>query len=113
MDIEAIRAYCLKLPHTAEDIKWEQHLCFTIGAKMFCITDLQDPYRICVKVTPEDFHHFTQFEHIIQAPYFAKTQWILIKNTALMDKKELKRLLKNSYLLVRSKLPKKMQLSLS
>ena len=113
MDIEAIRAFCLKLPHTEEDIKWEQHLCFSIAKKMYCITDLQDLYRICIKVSPEDFHHFTQYDHIIQAPYFAKTQWILIKNTSVIAKKDLQRLLKNSYVLVLSKLPKKTQQGLS
>jgi predicted DNA-binding protein (MmcQ/YjbR family) len=113
MDIEAIRAFCLKLPHTEEDIKWEDHLCFTIGKKIYCLTDLKDPCKACIKVSPEDFAGLTQHGDAIQAAYMAKGQWVLIPDTSKLKRQELQRLLNDSYHLVRSKLTKKLQQALS
>jgi predicted DNA-binding protein (MmcQ/YjbR family) len=107
MDIEAIRSYCLSLPDTEEDIKWEDHLCFTIGKKIYCLTDLKDPYKACVKVSSEDFQDLTQYDYAVQAAYMAKGQWVLITDTAQVNKKIMQRLLRDSYLLVRAKLPQK------
>jgi predicted DNA-binding protein (MmcQ/YjbR family) len=88
-------------------------LCFTIGKKIYCLTDLKDPYKACIKVTPDDFTGMTQNGHAIQAAYMAKGQWLLIPDTSKIKQKELQRLLKDSYHLVRSKLTKKMQQELS
>ena len=35
MDLEAIRKFCLSLPHATEGIQWEDDLLFRIGGKMF------------------------------------------------------------------------------
>lgn len=109
MDIESIREFCLALPHTEEDVKWEDHLCFLLARKIYCLTDLKDPYKICLKVSPEDFERFTQFDSVIQAPHFAKRQWVLITDTRSLAPADLEYLLRNSYEQVRSKLPKKIQ----
>ena len=109
MDIESVREYCLQLPHTKEDVKWEDHLCFLLAEKIYCLTDLKDPYKVCLKVSAEDFERYTQFNHVIQAPHFAKRQWVLITDSRQMDPADLKRLLHASYQLVMAKLPKKIQ----
>ena len=38
MTIDVIQAICAKLPAVTQDIKWENHVCFNVGGKMFMIT---------------------------------------------------------------------------
>ena len=38
MNIEHLREYCLSFPGATEDVKWGSDLCFSVGAKMFCVT---------------------------------------------------------------------------
>jgi predicted DNA-binding protein (MmcQ/YjbR family) len=56
MDIEAVRKYCLSLPHATENIQWGNNLLFRIGKKMFAIMALDtSPVCISFKCTPEEF----------------------------------------------------------
>jgi predicted DNA-binding protein (MmcQ/YjbR family) len=44
MDIEALRLFCLSLPHTTEDMPFDEHvLTFRIHQKIFLLTNLNDP----------------------------------------------------------------------
>jgi len=38
MTIEDIQNICKKFPYVTEDIKWETHLCYCVGEKIFIIT---------------------------------------------------------------------------
>ena len=56
MKLEALRKFCLALPHATEDVKWGDDLCFCVGEKMFCVTGLESPESgISLKCTPEAF----------------------------------------------------------
>lgn len=37
MDVKDLRSMCKQLPGVSEDIKWEDHLCFNVGGKMFLL----------------------------------------------------------------------------
>ena len=56
MTLEAIQQICKSFEEVTEDIKWEEHLCFNVGGKMFLITspDLA-PVTASFKVSAEDF----------------------------------------------------------
>ncbi|MBZ5593487.1 MAG: MmcQ/YjbR family DNA-binding protein [Acidobacteriia bacterium] len=113
MDIEAIRKYCLSLPHTTEGIQWGNNLLFRIGKKMFAIADLDaSPVCISFKCTPEEFAELVEREGIIPAPYLARNNWVLLQNLDVLPRAELKRLLKDSYDMVAAKLPKKVRAEL-
>lgn len=110
MTLDMIREIASKLPHVKEDIKWGNDLCFCLAEKMFCVTGLEDnPVKVAVKVTEEEFDELIEREGIIPAPYLARNKWVLIDATSKISKKELTYLIKQSYDLIKTKLPKKLQ----
>ena len=113
MDIEALRRYCLSLPHATEDIQWENNLLFRIGGKMFAIAALdRTPTSVSVKCTLEDFAELVERDGINPAPYLARNKWVMLESLDALPAKELKRLIKDSYAMVAAKLPKKVRVEL-
>jgi predicted DNA-binding protein (MmcQ/YjbR family) len=106
MDIETLRDICTSLPHVTEDIKWGNDLCFLIGEKMFCVTGLDAPLKISLKVTDEEFAELSNSPGIIPAPYVARYKWILIEDTNRFNAQQWKHYIEQSYNLVKAKLPK-------
>jgi predicted DNA-binding protein (MmcQ/YjbR family) len=110
MNIEDIRNICLGFPHATHDIKWGNDLVFSIGSKMFCVTGLnQDPTSASFKVTDEEFEEMSGRVHFKPAPYVARYKWVLIEDITKMRKKEWEKYLRQSYELVRDKLPPKIR----
>jgi predicted DNA-binding protein (MmcQ/YjbR family) len=107
MNIEIIRNICRALPSATEGIKWGNDLCFMIGDKMFCVITLESPSRVSLKVKDEEFEELTNLNGIVPAPYVARHKWILVEQISIFSKKEWEFYIHQSYLLVRSKLPKK------
>ncbi len=109
MDVELLREFCLKLTHTTEDMKWGENLCFSIGGKLYCLISLDEEFSVSLKVSDEDFNELVNRNGIIQAPYFARMQWINIKEPGALTTGEWDRLLSGAYRLIKSKLSKKLQ----
>ena len=109
MNIEELRTFCLGLPSVTEDIKWGDNLVFSVAGKMFCLADLNPPLRVSFKVPEEEFPEITTKSGIIQAPYFARMKWVLVKEESNFNRKEWEHYLRQSYDLVKSKLPKKIR----
>ena len=109
MNFDQIREYCLSLPHVTEKVQWENDLLFCIGGKMFTVMalDAAAPYKLSLKCTPEEFAELTEREDIDPAPYVARYHWIALKRYDAVAKSDLKRLIKDSYDMVKAKLPKK------
>ena len=108
MDIETLRTLALSLPHTTEDVKWGKDLCFCVGKKMFAATRLEQPsFAASFKVTEEEFAKLTERESIIPAPYLARYKWVYVKEEQVLSSKEWEYYIKQSYELVKTKLPKK------
>jgi predicted DNA-binding protein (MmcQ/YjbR family) len=108
MTLEQIREYCLSLPGVTEDIKWEAHLCFNVGGKMFIITAPDEvPVTASFKTSDELFDELSQRKGLMPAPYLARNKWIKANNIASLGSAEWKRLLKIAYTLVFDKLPAK------
>ncbi len=110
MNFESVREYCLSLPQVDEIVQWDNDLLFRIGGKMFVVMALDpaSPYRISFKCTPEEFAELTEREGIDPAPYVARYHWVSLKSFDALPQAELKRLIKDSYEMVKSKLPKKL-----
>ena len=105
MSIEEIRSLCLALPGVTEDIKWEDHLCFNVGGKIFLVTAPDNvPITASFKTTEELFEEFPEREGFIPAPYMARYKWILVDNLERMTKEEWARTINISYSLVFGKL---------
>jgi predicted DNA-binding protein (MmcQ/YjbR family) len=59
------------------------------------------------KCTPEEFAELTELDGIIPAPYAARYHWVAVQKPAALKQAEIKRLVKDSYEMVKAKLPKK------
>ncbi len=113
MNIEDLRELCTSFPGVIEDIKWENHLCFNIGGKMFCIAGLdQIPVTVSFKTSEDDFVRLSTREGFCPAPYLTRYKWIHTTDINNLSIKDWKKLIGNSYELIKSKLPKKILASL-
>jgi predicted DNA-binding protein (MmcQ/YjbR family) len=113
MDIEAIRKYCLSLPHSTEGMQWGDNLLYRIGEKIFTIVALDHtPPQLSFKCTSEEFAELVEREGIIPAPYMARNHWVLLETPDSLPRAELKRLIKDSYDMVAAKLTKRARVEL-
>jgi predicted DNA-binding protein (MmcQ/YjbR family) len=113
MTIDAVREFCLRMPHVTESIQWGNDLVLKIGGKMFAIAVLE-PHDVWLsfKCTPDDFAELTERPGIVSAPYLARHHWIALETKDALAQSELKQQLRRSYELVFEKLPKKIRASL-
>jgi predicted DNA-binding protein (MmcQ/YjbR family) len=109
MDKEHLREYCLSFPGAAEDVKWQKDLCFCVGAKMFCVTDVDGNGYFSFKCTPEKFAELVELDGIIPAPYAARYHWVAVERKDVLPQAEMKRLIAESYKLVFDQLPKRVR----
>lgn len=113
MIIEELMQICTKLKGTTTDIKWEDHLCFNVGEKIYLITSPdQVPPNASFKVSEEDFDTLCERDGISQARYFAKRQWVTVDNISLLSKEEWEKYISLSHKLVASKLTRKKRMEL-
>lgn len=109
MILDDLRAHCLTLPDTTEDMKWGDHMVFSVGAKMYCVVHAEPPFAVTLKATPEDAATLCEQEGIVPAPYLARAFWVRIERIdAPLSSSELRARVSDSYALVRSKLPKRL-----
>lgn len=114
MNIEELQSLCESFPHTTTEIKWENDLCFCIGGKMFLVIGLNNhPTKASFKVTNEDFEIMCNTFNISPAPYLARYKWIMVENISLISPPEWEKFAKNSYSLVKEKLPAKVKKQLN
>ena len=110
MTIAEIREICLTFPAVTEDIKWENHLCFNIGGKMFLVTAPDNvPVSASFKTSDEDFSALPNRAGFIPAPYMAHNKWIFVDDINRFAKKDWEIYLRKSYNLILSKLSLKFQ----
>lgn len=113
MTIEELQFICKKFKGVTEDIKWEDHLCFNVGDKMFLITSPDAvPVSASFKVRDEEFDELSSKNGFMPAPYLARYKWVHIDDIKRLSKKQWEQYAKLSYDLVASKLPAKAKKSL-
>ena len=113
MNIEWVRRYCMSMPHATETVQWGEHLVFKIGGKVFAVLALE-PAKVWLtcKCEPATFAELVERPGIVQAPYFARNQWVALETEDALGAAETKRLVQTSYSLVLEKLPKKLRSAL-
>jgi predicted DNA-binding protein (MmcQ/YjbR family) len=110
MTIEDLQNICKKLKGMTEDIKWENHLCFNVGEKMFLVTSPDAiPHSASFKVADEEFDELSQQEGFMPAPYLARHKWVHLDDINRLSKKQWEYYIEQSYRLVASKLPVKIK----
>lgn len=113
MTPKALRTLVGHWPGVSEDIKWGCDLVFSVGGKMFCVLDTGASGRLSFKVEPSRFLEFTDRPGILPAPYMARAHWITLDRANALPDGERDALLRESYSLVLSKLPKRTQRELT
>ena len=108
MEIDQIRSLCKTLPAVTEDVKWGNDLCFSIAGKMFCVVGMSEPVTMSFKVKEEEFEELAASPHFKPAPYLARYKWVYLDNTSAISSKQLAAYIRQSYELIKSKLPKKL-----
>ncbi|RAV98328.1 MmcQ/YjbR family DNA-binding protein [Pseudochryseolinea flava] len=109
MELERLRMFCLSLPGATEDIKWGHDLCFSVGAKMFCVASMESPLTFSFKVTYEMFDEVSSRIGFEPAPYLARNKWVLVNDTSKIKVKEMEVFVRQSHELIAAKLSKKLR----
>ena len=114
MTIEDILSICKKFPSVTKDIKWEDHLCLSVGEKMFIITSPDTvPVTASFKVSLESFEILSEREGFKPSPYLARYHWMYVDDINRLTKKEWEFYLKQAYFLIASRLSAKKQKQLN
>ncbi len=110
MELEDLRKLSKKLKGVTEDIKWENHLCFCVGDKMFLIASLDEhPTSASFKVNDDEFDEICQREGFMPAPYLARNKWVRLDDINRLSPKEWQYYATVSYNYVKTKLTKKLK----
>ena len=110
MTLDKLRELCLSFPGATEGLKWEDHIYFMVAEKIFCMTG--ESGGVSFKVRPEEFEEMTERDGIVATPYMARNMWVTVQQFNKLRPKEWELYILQSYELIRSKLPKKVQNSL-
>ncbi len=114
MTIEGLKEICEELPQVTSDMKWEDHLCFNVGGKMFLITAPNEiPQTASFKVDDEEFETLIAREGLEPAPYLARYKWVKIDNINRLTAKEWRHFVSRSFALIASRLPAKIRKELA
>jgi len=79
---------------------------------MYCVTGIDKPMKVSMKVQVEEFGELTERDGIIPAPYMARNHWILVEKSRAFTAKEWNHYVQQSYELVLAKLPKKIKMKI-
>ena len=110
MDFEAAKALCRSFPGCTEDTKWDHDTVFSVGTKMFAVTNKDGPSTgFSLKADDERFLELTDRPGILPAPYLARAKWVFVTPDAQLDDAEFAALLRRSYELIFAKLTRKLQ----
>lgn len=113
MDVEWLRRFCLALPHTTEQIQWENSLVFKVGGRMYAVARLEpSEVWLSLKCGQEEFAELVERPGVVPAPYLARAHWAGLASTEALRQPEIERPLRRSYELVFARLPRKTQASL-
>src|SRR5262249_23262440 len=107
MNLDTLRELCRTFPAVTEDIKWGHDLCFSVAGKMFCVAALDGPLSVSFKVRDDEFAELSNLSGLRPAPYVARYKWVLVEDVKKVRREEWAHYVKQSYDLVRAKLPKK------
>lgn len=110
MTVEELRAISLSLPGVTEDIKWQNHLCFSVGHKMFLVTSPDViPSTAAFKVHQDVFAEIISKVGFSKHSHLGRHFWIHLDDINRLTKKEWDQYIKQSYQLIVAKLSTKIK----
>lgn len=101
MQLEEMRTKTLALKGVTEDIKWENHLCFNIGSKIFLITNPDEfSESACFKASEQTFDELQRIPGVIPAPYLARSNWLYVDDIRKIPSADWTALIEEAYRLI-------------
>lgn len=114
MTIEDLQAICQRLPGTTEDIKWDVHLCFNVGGKMYLVTSPDEvPPTASFRVPMEEVETLENSPGFSRNKYMGRYGWVNIDNIHQLSREQWEQRIRYSYETVRAKLPLKVRKQLA
>lgn len=111
MNIEEVREYAMALPGVEEDMPYgPDWLIFRIEGKIFLHIRLEAPEPVCaVKLDPDEGEELREhYDGIRPAYHLNKTHWDDLY-LEMLDDRLVRTLIEKSYMIVRSRLPKRLR----
>ena len=114
MNIEELRAYCIKKPGVTEEFPFDETtLVFKVKGKMFALTDLEDQFSVNLKFTPEDCIELREsYSAVLPGYHMNKKHWNTVYIDGTISDDIIYGWIDASYNLVVKKLTKKKQAEL-
>lgn len=109
MDWKKLETFCRALPGATEDIKWGEHLVFSVGGKMFGTFIEDEGLPLGFKCSEDDFERLTKKDGIIPAPYAARFGWVSVRERRALGQAEAKQQIRASYEMVLAALPRRVR----
>ena len=111
MNVESVRDYCLALPMASEDFPFDETtLVFRVEGKIFAMIDLEDTTWFVLKCDPDYALELRdKYAEIEGAWHMNKRHWNQINLFGSLSDSLIESLIRHSYALVVSKLPKRMK----
>ncbi len=110
MTVSELREIALELKGVTEDIKWGDHLCFSVGGKMFLITSPDFiPSTSAFKVPAEQSDEIISNEGFSKHSHLGRHNWIHLDDINRLTKKEWEHFINQSYQLVADRLSNKLK----
>ena len=101
MNFDALRSLCLSLPHSSENLQWDDQLCFKVGAKIFAMVSLSSvPQRLIFKCDPEEFLELIENVGVVPAPYVGRYKWVMLESLDALPDSEIDSCIRKSYTMV-------------
>jgi len=115
MHLEDILAFCLQLKGTTEHFPFDNRtLVFKVMGKMYALIDVESPDSINLKCDPELAIELRERYSSVQPGFHMnKKHWNTVLLNNELSSKEIEQMIVNSYDLIVSSLPKKLQHELS
>ena len=109
MDTRRLEEFCRGLPGVTEDIKWADHLVFSVGGRMFVSFNEDAGVPMGFKCSDDDFDRLPKKKGIIPAPYAARFGWVSVLQRSALSQAEAKKQVRASYDLVVAALPRRVR----
>jgi predicted DNA-binding protein (MmcQ/YjbR family) len=109
---EEIRNYCLQFPHVEESFPFDEDtLVFKVAGKMFILMSLSSqPVEFNVKCEPALAEQLREtYEFVMPGYHMNKTHWNTVVCSSKAPKAQIHQMIRHSYQLVVSSLPKKIK----
>ena len=83
-----------------------------VGGKVFCLLSDSVPHMVVLKCGEESFDILTSLDGVVQAPYFAKRQWVSIQAGSELNADDVLAYATRSHALIATGLTKKLRTEL-